>query len=1095
MVQHRQGQAIVEFALILPLLLAVMLALIDGALLIQGYITVNHAAREATRFAVAYRPNQGECLDNDGDGIGTDEPWPYCPQPGYTTDPYENDQDYYARRVKLIKLRAVEATLGLRTEDVCNGDPIASNTCIENHLEDSGMLGIRVWGLPDFESAAQEDHPGIPGLTVRTMVVHNVPLTVFAPILPRSYVRVSASAEMINEGVQVGYGNLPPPTIGPATLNPNVTPLPTSTSGPTPTSGPTFTPTPLPVYNIDLDFTTETNMLPDDREHRFGAQVTNPQGDNIAGAQVTFRTNAGSFSSSGTGLQTINVTTGGDGWARTTIYANEPTTATIDAWLDYDGDLTIDGDEPSDQATKFWDVSDEPYLIISDHNPSPTDWLGVDLMNHPPNDNPYSLWWCPQTVTATNVVAELANGVNVEDDTWNTASSVSAQVPLGVAGTYRIESHTGYSGSDGCSDSGSLAAYSAAIEIAQVPPDLHITNVEIVNPVDERLTGYPITITVEIENLAVTGISNTPFDVDLYLNLEEAPTVGRLGDGKQWLTDIDPLGTRVMTFTTKAAIFGDNNLWIQVDTSNYIDEGPSGGETNNVFGPLDFSMECGIPDPNMSDDFAGNLGGQWSTYSVGNANGSQDVNGSNQLEVTSRGSSIWSGDNDFYYIYQPYDGDFDARLRIIEEPTTSNWAKIGLMAREDPEDDESPYTMNMATHDGYPAAEQAAYRDTHDGTASRTSGSSNYRFDSLPSWVRIIRQNGVYDYYYSSADDPAGDDWTHQGTHTPPRALNYVGIAHASYSSQYGTGIVDDFEICTEESVGFREDIRPPGLKECTELVSIPSFEGNPETVFEYWRAGGPGAYNRTSQEFYRGSFSMRLHASLGSYPCMEDIPRPYLYQEVQIPTDVYSISTFTVEGKYFVDQSYLECSVGGPDSGDELDLHLRTLGDSDIITAHVTSGAAVSQTWNSLVTDLGSGINLADFANETLKLYWNATQNDDYHGTFFYLDDVSAQVCTEWPIPEDEPGTGSIGGMLQTLGEFQAPVKLTDANVWAYAPGGAVHQTRSIQDGTYHFYNIDPGTYVIYAETWVNGDLRTATTEVAILDGERNYDINLLLQ
>ena len=74
-------------------------------------------------------------------------------------------------------------------------------------------------------------------------------------------------------------------------------------------------------------------------------------------------------------------------------------------------------------------------------------------------------------------------------------------------------------------------------------------------------------------------------------------------------------------------------------------------------------------------------------------------------------------------------------------------------------------------------------------------------------------------------------------------------------------------------------------------------------------------------------------------------------------------------------------------------------------------------------------------------------------------------------------------------------PVILPGADVWAYAQGGEVFHTRSIHDGMYHFYNIEPGTYVIYAEVWMSGQLRTATTEVTLVANERNYNVNLLLQ
>ena len=38
------------------------------------------------------------------------------------------------------------------------------------------MLGVRVWGFQSFETAEEEDRPGLPGLPVRVEVTHNVSL-------------------------------------------------------------------------------------------------------------------------------------------------------------------------------------------------------------------------------------------------------------------------------------------------------------------------------------------------------------------------------------------------------------------------------------------------------------------------------------------------------------------------------------------------------------------------------------------------------------------------------------------------------------------------------------------------------------------------------------------------------------------------------------------------------------------------------------------------------------------------------------------------------------------------------------------------------
>ena len=51
-----RGQGLVEFALILPLLLMLLLGVVEGARLAWAYITVQEAAREAARYAVSGRP-------------------------------------------------------------------------------------------------------------------------------------------------------------------------------------------------------------------------------------------------------------------------------------------------------------------------------------------------------------------------------------------------------------------------------------------------------------------------------------------------------------------------------------------------------------------------------------------------------------------------------------------------------------------------------------------------------------------------------------------------------------------------------------------------------------------------------------------------------------------------------------------------------------------------------------------------------------------------------------------------------------------------------------------------------------------------------
>ena len=56
---REQGQSAVEFALVLPLLLMLIFALIEFGVLFMSWVTVEHSAREATRYAVTGRSEAG----------------------------------------------------------------------------------------------------------------------------------------------------------------------------------------------------------------------------------------------------------------------------------------------------------------------------------------------------------------------------------------------------------------------------------------------------------------------------------------------------------------------------------------------------------------------------------------------------------------------------------------------------------------------------------------------------------------------------------------------------------------------------------------------------------------------------------------------------------------------------------------------------------------------------------------------------------------------------------------------------------------------------------------------------------------------------
>jgi len=143
---------------------------------------------------------------------------------------------------------------------------------------------------------------------------------------------------------------------------------------------------------------------------------------------------------------------------------------------------------------------------------------------------------------------------------------------------------------------------------------------------------------------------------------------------------------------------------------------------------------------------------------------------------------------------------------------------------------------------------------------------------------------------------------------------------------------------------------------------------------------------------------------------------------------------------------------------------------------------------------DFADDVDLASLAGQDVAVRFYAAHDADEYGTWFYVDDVECNVCASWPIPADEAGTASIGGVVRAV-PGGVPQYMKGVDVLAYSPGGQIYRTRSIQGGYYHFYNVPPGTYYVYAESWVNGVLLSASATVMVVSGERNYGVNLTLQ
>lgn len=192
----RKGQGLVEFALILPILILLLLGIAEGAHIIQAYIGAQSAARAAARYAVSGQP-----LNAAGD------PWTKTPQ----------------ERLPFIKTVAISESLGVGYTRVVT--QLADyNECLNStNLTCAGTLGVRVDAVQYSSSgsinnsATVEDYPGTEGNDVRVSLYHNVVIwdpiyeAIVRGVSGAPYFSIRAEIVMRNEGGPPITGNAPAP--------------------------------------------------------------------------------------------------------------------------------------------------------------------------------------------------------------------------------------------------------------------------------------------------------------------------------------------------------------------------------------------------------------------------------------------------------------------------------------------------------------------------------------------------------------------------------------------------------------------------------------------------------------------------------------------------------------------------------------------------------------------------------------------------------------------------------------------------------------------------------------------------------------------
>ncbi|MBO7107597.1 MAG: immunoglobulin domain-containing protein, partial [Verrucomicrobia bacterium] len=235
------------------------------------------------------------------------------------------------------------------------------------------------------------------------------------------------------------------------------------------------------------------------------------------------------------------------------------------------------------------------------------------------------------------------------------------------------------------------------------------------------------------------------------------------------------------------------------------------------------------------------------TYSTANVNyngsakGSVEENPVGTFTVKGCGADVWGTDDQFFYVYEQIDTDFDVSVKIDSFTANSNaWAKAGLTVREANEDGTIPgngrhvstqiQALNQvggSSNDYWTSWRNAVGANVGDGeTVHNGSPIVN------PSWLRITKEGGVLTTYFSKD----GNEWTQQATVDTTAWADgaigasmplYVGLWVTSHNadSNDATAVFSDWIINTPE---------PP----VSDLVLDYSIEGD-ELVLRWDAATG----------------------------------------------------------------------------------------------------------------------------------------------------------------------------------------------------------------------------------------------------------------
>ncbi len=159
------------------------------------------------------------------------------------------------------------------------------------------------------------------------------------------------------------------------------------------------------------------------------------------------------------------------------------------------------------------------------------------------------------------------------------------------------------------------------------------------------------------------------------------------------------------------------------------------------------------------------------------AAGSYSVN-NGVYTVEGDGEDIWGATDDFYYVYTPLSGDGQIIARVVSIEYTNDWAKAGVMIREQLTDTSS-HAMMIATPP-VGTTDTYAFQWVNGATRDQNIQAGDV---TLPSWVKIVRSGDDFTGFYAPDIGGSPGEWVQAGTTTISMAEDvYIGLCVTSHT-------------------------------------------------------------------------------------------------------------------------------------------------------------------------------------------------------------------------------------------------------------------------------------------------------------------------